>query len=89
MIRYLNCTELELTQDDKDVYSSKVKSIFTNGVIFKKIKCNNCLRTYLVHTDGQKAPSKFAGREECTCGLGLLEYNTSDEPYLLEIKSTT
>jgi len=49
---------------------------------FGRIKCNDCKRQYDFTFDSIKAPYKETGILRCGCGVDLVRWNSTTEPYL-------
>ena len=50
--------------------------------------CNNCGRTYKLEYDSIHAPYKEEGVLKCNCGVELVRWNLTTEPYLILISDT-
>lgn len=85
---YLNCDQIPLTQKEEEKYKSQdAPKRLKNGKIINKIKCNSCGTKYIVYTDGIHMPAKYSGQDSCKCGQVLMEYNTTEEPFLFEVEN--
>ena len=54
---------------------------------FGRIKCNNCGTQYDFEFDSIQAPYKEEGILKCVCGVELVKWNSTTEPYLVKINN--
>jgi len=52
---------------------------------FGRIECNNCRTKYDFKFDSIKAPYKETGILKCNCGVDLVKWNSTTEPYLVKV----
>lgn len=52
---------------------------------FGPIVCKACKRTYKIEFDSIQAPYKETGILKCGCGVDLIDWNSTTEPYLVKI----
>jgi len=52
---------------------------------FGRIKCNSCGAQYDFEFDSIKAPYKESGILKCGCGIDLVKWNSTTEPYLVRV----
>ena len=52
---------------------------------FGRIECNNCGTKYDFEFDSIKAPYKETGILKCGCGVDLVKWNSTTEPYLVKV----
>jgi len=53
---------------------------------FGRITCNECGNKYDFTFDSIKAPYKETGILRCGCGVDLVKWNSTTEPYLKLVK---
>ncbi len=54
---------------------------------FGRITCNHCNTQYDFDLDPIQAPYKEEGILKCNCGVDLVKWNSTREPYLVRVKN--
>lgn len=54
---------------------------------FGPVTCNTCGRTYKIEFDTIQAPYKETGILTCACGVDLIKWNSTTEPYLVKFEN--